>query len=235
MHLVSDPEQYRAAMERHRIPFFHTACGSVEPTAQLTEDVSAVRCPHCRMLIQQAMGEPEQEVAEPEPSMSLDLGDDDMLDMVDDIDSSFDAIGEASVSPPVDEPDVLQQPPSPFEALAALQPMLAPLFGIIEPSPEWIRWTLLPDEDPAGSAGFEDVTSGGDIRERMRPEHRKFLAQLTMLSNTIGLQDLASRVLTVIHELTLDTYTYYADQEEELNGTQPSSTTQIAARPTGEV
>jgi hypothetical protein len=203
MHLVSDPEKYQRAVGQMGIPFFHTACGSCEPSAQLTVDPNQVKCPACLALIQQYMASqepPPPEVPENGGAPPLDFEDED-LSGIDDIDDAFDQEGApAGVAAPVAAPS-----PAPSskatDPLAAFRPMLEALFEDFEIDPKWVRWKVRPEDDPLGSEGM--VYGGFDLREILDDDQFDFLSGLARVSEMIGMESLSSRVLTLLHQIVL--------------------------------
>ena len=230
MHLVSNPEKYQEALRR-KIPFFHTACGGAEPMALLTTDPRLVTCIACGALIAKALPAPSS-VAPPvavPPVSSVSLSADaDDLDEMEEAEANFgeDALG--TQGPEVVGQGELVGPPehasgasvSPF---AALQPLLDSLFVGFDPDPIWERWTMTPEDDPQGSEGM--LVGGYDPREILESDQAAFLTSLSQMSKVAGLEGIASRVLTLLHQVVISGLDVEGsgDEPEELEGSDNGS------------
>ncbi len=210
MHLVSDPAKYQQAVrERGELPFYHTACGSAEPVAQLTSDPAQVKCPLCQRLIAEFMAsQTAEQSSSPEvppngsgtPLAPEDL-DDSVFADVDELEATFGLTPPDESLPPQDSDSATTTDVT--SVLAGLQPVLAPLFEVMEPVPEWSRWALEPEQDSAPLCAL-DVDLDLDLRTLLEPDEAEFLRRLASLSDMIGLQDLSSRVLSIVHRLTTE-------------------------------
>lgn len=208
MHLVADPDGYEAA-RRRRLPFYRTACGAVEPMVKLTLHPNQVDCPACQMAIQQYMEQQQQaqpEKKEEEDSHPVSTADfDDDMDDMDDFDSSFDQEHGAS------EPEKPEEPPSDPSPFEAFKPVLDAMLSDLDVDAMAHRWSMAPDDDPDRSTGmmasdFDDgflENEDFDLRSILSAEESSFISKLVMLSQSIGLEGLSSRVLTLVHNLVI--------------------------------